>query len=264
VADAGFDDAGFDAARFDAAATAERLWAAWRSGERLAGLVDGPRDHAEGMAAQDALRALVGETYGWKIAATSAAGQAHVDVPGPLPGPLFTRFRYAPGDRLPSHDLHMRVAEAEFAFRLGADVGPDDDVVAAVAALHLAVELPDSRYVSYAAVGGPALIADAACASRFVLGPEVPGWRELDLSTAATHLWIDGERAASGSGGAVLGDPRTALAWLAAELPRYGHRLRAGDVVTTGTTTTPPAIGPGSAIRADFGDLGSVALSLAP
>ncbi len=248
----------------EAGEVADRIWAAWRSGERIAALDGGPRDASEGMAAQDALRALVGESYGWKIAATSAAGQAHVDVPGPLPGPLFDRFRYAPGDRLPSHDLHMRVAEAEFAFRMGADVGPGDDVLAAVAALHLAVELPDSRFTHFAAVGGPALLADAACASRFVLGPEVPGWRGLDLSTTRTHLWINGERAASGSGGAVLGDPRTALAWLGAELPRFGHRLRAGDVVTTGTTTPPPTIGPGDEIRAVFDGLGEVPVSLAP
>lgn len=77
----------------DPAATAERIWAAWRSGERIAAQPAGPRDAAEGMAAQDALRDLAGPSYGWKIAATSAAGQAHVDVPGPLPGPLFTRFR---------------------------------------------------------------------------------------------------------------------------------------------------------------------------
>jgi 2-keto-4-pentenoate hydratase len=248
----------------DPAATAERIWAAWRSGERIAALPAGPRDAAEGMAAQDALRALAGPSYGWKIAATSAAGQAHVDVPGPLPGPLFTRFRYAPGDRLPSHDLHMRVAEAEFAFRLGTDPDPEGDVLDAVAALHLAVELPDSRYTHFASVGGPALLADAACASRFVLGPEVPGWREVDLSTAGTELWINGERVATGGGAAVLGDPRTALAWLATALRGFGHHLRAGDVVTTGTTTVPPAIGPGDAVRADFGELGSVALSLAP
>ncbi|GAA3219198.1 fumarylacetoacetate hydrolase family protein [Pseudonocardia petroleophila] len=246
----------------EALRSAEVLWAAWRSGERMAALPEPPADEAAGMAVQDALRTLVGESYGWKIAATSAAGQAHVRVSGPLPGPLFTRFRYGPGDVLPSHDLHMRVAEAEFAFRMGADVRPGDDVLAAVEALHLAVELPDSRYTDFAAVGPAQLLADAACASRFVLGPEVPDWREVDLSTAGTALWINGAEAARGAGAAVLGDPRTALAWLAAELPRYGHHLRAGDVVTTGTTTTPPTIGPGDAVRADFGDLGSVPLSL--
>ncbi|GAA2545224.1 2-keto-4-pentenoate hydratase [Pseudonocardia hydrocarbonoxydans] len=246
----------------DAARCAELLWAAWRRGERMTALPEPPADEAAGMAVQNALRPLVGESYGWKIAATSAAGQAHVRVSGPLPGPLFTRFRFAPGDVLPSHDLHMRVAEAEFAFRLGADVHPGDDVLAAVDALHLAVELPDSRFVDFAAVGPAQLLADAACASRFVLGPEVPDWRGLDLSTAGTALWINGAEAARGTGAAVLGDPRTALAWLAAELPRFGHRLRAGDVVTTGTTTPPPTVGPGDAVRADFGELGSVGFTL--
>lgn len=225
-------------------------------------LPDPPRDEAEGMAAQDALRALAGDSYGWKIAATSTAGQAHIGVSGPLPGPLFTRFRHEPGDVLPSHDLHMRVVEAEFAFRMGAEVRPGDDVLAAVDALHLAVELPDSRFTDFATVGPAQLLADCACASRFVLGPEVPGWRELDLSTAGTALWINGERAATGSGAAVLGDPRTALAALVDELARLGHRLRAGDVVTTGTTTVPPTIGPGDVVRAEFGELGAVSLAL--
>jgi 2-keto-4-pentenoate hydratase len=241
---------------------AERIWAAWCSGERLAARpdLDGA---AAGMAAQDALRAHAGEAYGWKIAATTAAGQAHVAVDGPLPGPLFTRFRREPGDVLASDHLHMRVVEAEFAYRLGADVEPGDDVLAAVAGVHLAVEVPDSRYARFVGAGAAALLADAACAGRFVLGPEVPGWRERDLSTATTHLWINGERAASGSGGTVMGDPRTALAWLAAELPGHGHRLRAGDVVTTGTTTVPPTIGPGDAVRAVFDGLGEVAVAFA-
>ncbi len=241
---------------------AERIWAAWCSGERLAArpALDGV---AAGMAAQDALRAHAGASYGWKIAATTAAGQAHVEVDGPLPGPLFTRFRREPGDVLASDHLHMRVVEAEFAYRLGADVEPGDDVLAAVAAVHLAVEVPDSRYERFAGAGAAALLADAACAGRFVLGPEVPGGRELDLSTAGTHLRINGEPAASGSGGTVMGDPRTALAWLAAELPRHGHRLRAGDVVTTGTTTVPPTVGPGDEVRAVFEGLGEVAVAFA-
>ncbi len=70
-------------------------------------------------------------------------------------------------------------------------------------------------------------------------------------------------QAASGSGGAVLGDPRTALASIAAELPRYSHHLRAGDVVTTGTTTPPPTVGPGDTVRAVFDGLGEVGLSFA-
>lgn len=248
----------------DPGATAGAIWAAWSAGVPIPELPCAlrPVDLGEGMAAQDALRALAGESYGWKLAATSTAGQRHIGVDGPQPGPLFTRFRHEPGDVIPAADLHMRVVEAEFAFRIGSDVGTGDDVLAAVAAMHLAVELPNSRFEHFGEVGAAALAADAACAGRFVLGPEVPGWRDLDLSTARTALWINGAAAAQGSGAAVLGDPRTALAWLAAELPRFGHRLRAGDVVTTGTTTPPPRVVPGDTIRADFADLGSIDIAL--
>lgn len=247
---------------------AELLWAAWQTGQRRADLpVDArPRDAAEGMAVQDALGAIAGHAYGWKIAATSSAGQAHIAVDGPLPGRLFDRFRYADGEELPSHDLHMSVVEAEFAFRMGADLGGEphvDDVLAAVDAMHLAVEVPDSRFDRFELVGAAQLIADDACAGRFILGRAVPGWAELDLAAHPTALHVNGAVAAKGGGGNVLSDPRLALAWLANELPRLGHRLRAGDVVSTGTTTVPVKIGPGDAVVADFGELGTVRLSFA-
>lgn len=248
----------------DPSAVAESIWTAWTTGQRLTALPEPPRDAGEGMAAQDALRGLAGPSYGWKLAATNVAGQAHIRVDQPLPGPLFTRFRREPGDVLASAGMHMCVVEAEFAFRFGADVAPGNDPLDAVAALHLAVEVPDSRFDRFELVGRDTLLADAACAGRFLLGPEVPDWRGLDLCTAGTGLWINGVRAAAGSGGAVLGDPRTALAWIAAELPRHGHRLRAGDVVTTGTTTPPPTVGPGDTVRAVFDGLGEVHLSFRP
>jgi len=104
---------------------------------------------------------------------------------------------------------------------------------------------------------------DAVARGVALLDEKVPGWRELDLAASATRLWVNGAEAAAGSGAAVLGDPRTALVWLAGQLERFGTGLRAGDVVTTGTTTAPPAIGPGDAVRADFGPLGGLELSFA-
>jgi 2-keto-4-pentenoate hydratase len=251
-----------------AAGAADVLWTAWSSGERIAALPADvrPRDTAEGAAAQLALGAHAGPSYGWKIAATTTAGQAHIGVTDPLPGLLFERFRHEPGDELTSDDMHMRVVEAEFAYRIGSDVAPDagpDDIIAAVDGLHLAVEVPDSRFTRYETVGAPQLLADCACAGRFVLGPEVPGWSELDLSTWATAVWINGAQAATGSGGNVMGDPRTALAWVADDLRRYGRGLRAGEIVTTGTTTVPVPVGPGDEVRADFGELGEVAFRFA-
>jgi 2-keto-4-pentenoate hydratase len=255
-----------DETRADAAADA--VWTAWTSGERITGLPDEvrPRDAAEGVAAQIALGAHAGASYGWKLAATTTAGQAHIGVTGPLPGLLFERFRHEPGEVLASEGMHMRVVEAEFAYRMGTDVAADagpDEVLAAVDGLQLAVEVPDSRFARYETVGAPQLLADCACAGRFVLGPDVSGWRDLDLSTWGTTVWINGAEAATGSGGNVMGDPRTALVWIAEELRRYGQGLRAGDIVTTGTTTSPVPVGPGDEVRAGFGDLGEVSFCFA-
>jgi 2-keto-4-pentenoate hydratase len=252
-----------------AEACAAAIWDAWTTGTRRAALPDSirPTTPDAGRRAQRALGEHAGRSYGWKLAATSRAGQAHIQVDGPLPGPLFERFRYEPGAVLPSRDLHMRVVEAEFAFRMARDVPPDAsdaEIVDAVAALHLAVEVPDSRFVDFAAVGGPSLIADAACAGMFVLGPAVPGWRGDALADRPTTILVNGQPAAHGTGGAALGDPAHALRWLVHDLARHGETLRAGDVVTTGTTTVPPGIGPGDAVRADFGDYGSVELSFHP
>jgi 2-keto-4-pentenoate hydratase len=246
-----------------AGAAADVLWTAWASGERIAALPDAvqPRDDEEGFAVQLAIGGHAGRSYGWKIAATTAAGQAHIGVSGPLPGPLYERFRHDPGDVLAGDGMHMRVVEAEFAYLMGADVAPDagpDEIVAAVDGLHLAVEVPDSRFTRFEVVGAPQLIADCACASRFVCGPAVPGWAEHDLATWETAVWINGARAATGSGGNVLGDPRNALVWLAEDLRRHGRTLRAGELVTTGTTTAPVPVGPGDEVRADFGELGEV------
>lgn len=264
---AGMDPTAVDLVRADG--TAGALWQAWTTGERIAALPEllRPRSLAEGFSAQRRLSERAGPSYGWKLAATAPAGQAHIGVDAPLPGALFERFRHSPGDVVPSDDLHMAVAEAEFAFVMGAAVGADatrEELRAAVAAVHGAVELPESRFTDVVAAGAPSMLADAACAGRFVLGPELPGALDLDLASTPTTLRVD-DATATGSGAAVLGDPWAALAWLADVLPGYGLRLEAGTVVTTGTTTTPVPVHRGARVRASFGDdLGSVEFSLAP
>ncbi len=256
------------------AAAAEAVWNAWQSGARIDALPEAcrPRTVAEGYGAQAALVALSGaRPVGWKIAATSAAGQAHIGVDGPLAGRLLESKFHRSGATLTADGLHMAVIEAEFAFRLGADLpGPDPDYTAdrvmdAVAALHTALEIPDSRFTDFTRVGAAQLVADNACTEYFVLGPEAPaGWRDIDLARQPVTLRIDGVRAAEGSGANVLGDPRLALAWLANDRIRHGAPLCAGETITTGTCIVPAAIRPGNRVAADFGSLGRVEAAFAP
>ncbi|GAA1870106.1 fumarylacetoacetate hydrolase family protein [Pseudonocardia ailaonensis] len=245
---------------------ADLLWSAWTAGEVIDELPDDvrPDDHEAGWAVQQRIAERAGSAYGWKIAATSAPSQAVIGIGTPLPGRLFDRFRFEPGDTLPSAGLHMRVVEAEFAFRMGRDVPPGasrEEVLEAVAAMHLAIEVPDSRILHFAKAGSSQLMADVACAGQFVLGREVDGWREAELSTWPATLWINGEIAARGNGAEVMGDPRTALVWLADELTALGTTLKAGEIITTGSTTPVPPISAGDSVRADFGDHGDVEIS---
>lgn len=248
-----------------AAEAAGHIWTAWRAGARLGALPDGcrPRTLEEGYAAQDALAAHAGAAYGWKIAATSAEGRRHIGVTAPLAGRLFARFALADGAAVAAAGLHMAVAEPEFAFRFARAIPPGPertvaDVLGAVDALHLAIEVPDTRFDDFANAGAPQLLADDACAGYFVLGPRVEGWRGVDLPSAPVAIGDDAGHVHEGSGANALGDPRLALAWLVNDRARRGIAIAAGDVVTTGTCARPLPIAPGRVVTARFGVLGAV------
>ena len=250
---------------------AEILWQNWQRRSRIDELpLDcRPRDRAAGYAVQSELVRLSGQDIvGWKIAATSAAGQKHIGVEGPLAGPLLADRVLPNGAAVPLAGNIMMVAEAEFAFRFGrslprrANQYSQEEVLSAVESLHPAIEVPDSRYNDFARVGAPQLIADTACACWFVLGPAATAdWRSRDLVTHTAVAYRNGEAAATGSGANVLGDPRVALTWLVNELRTYSDGLSQGQFVTTGTCVIPVVIKPGDSIRVDFGDFGAAEIT---
>ena len=245
----------------------------WMAGEVIDALPDGcrPRTMAEGYAAQRALAAASGEAVvGWKIAATSTSGQRHINVDGPIAGRLLaSRVHASPGEIVFGAN-RMAVAEAEFAFVMGADlpVREDeysvDEVLAAVATLHPAIEIPDSRFTDFTRAGSAQLAADNACAHELVLGPATKaGWRAIDLAALRVTLTIDGRAATTGTGADALGDPRAALAWIANNHAAQGAALRAGDIVTTGVCGKPSAIAAGCHMVADLGPVGAAKATLA-
>jgi 2-keto-4-pentenoate hydratase len=255
-------------------AASDTLWDRWQQGGRIVALPREfqPSTREEGYAIQARLeRRSAAPLFGWKIAATSKAGQAHIAVDGPLAGRLLAERVFTSGSRLSFGNNHMRVAEAEFAFRMAVDLPPRatpyavDEVMASVATLHPAIEIPDSRYEDFTVVGAAQLIADNACAHDFVLGAAAPdAWRSVDLSAHRVAGSVV-RRAGSppslereGIGANVLGDPREALMWLVNELSGLNLTLRAGQVVTTGTCLVPLPIAPDDRVTCDFGALGAV------
>jgi 2-keto-4-pentenoate hydratase len=251
---------------------AQSIWDHWQSGQVLGALplACRPLSPLQGYAAQAQLPRVSGrQVVGWKIAATSANGQAHINVGGPLAGRLLSGQVLGSGSAVPSFGNRMRVAEPEFAFVMAQDLPPlngsytQPQIMAAVASLHPAIEVPDSRLSPFTEAGEAQLLADNACARHFVLGPAAPEvWRDLDLSTYPVHARVNRGGAPlysrDGTGGNVLGDPRIALTWLANQLSSLGITLQKGQVVTTGTCMVPLQLQPGDSVSADYGPLGRV------
>ena len=251
---------------------AQVIWDHWQSGQVLSTLPEAcrPLTAAQGYAAQAQLPTVSGrQVVGWKIAATSTNGQLHINVGGPLAGRLLSGQVFESGDAIPSAGNRMRVAEPEFAFAMAHDLPPQaapytqQQVMDAVASLHPALEVPDSRLEPFTAAGEAQLLADNACARHLVLGLAAPDvWRDLDLSTYPVHARVEHgnqlKYTREGTGGNVLGDPRIALTWLANQLSSLGITLQKGHVVTTGTCMVPLELQPGDSASADYGPLGRV------
>jgi len=254
------------------AAASKTLRDHWRAGTKLAALVPAlrPGDRAEGYAIQAELEKQSGaRLFGWKIAATSEAGQRHINVAGPMAGRILSDTLIPDGGTASMAGNTMRVAEPEFCFRMGRDLAPRSqayevaEVLDAVDTLHPAIEIPDSRFADFASAGEAQLIADNACAHLFVLGPAATAdWRSMDLVEERPVTTMRGQPFV-GHGKNVLGDPRIALTWLANELRQLGVTLKAGRIVTTGTCHPPLPIQPGDRVAADFGVLGKVSVSFA-
>jgi 2-keto-4-pentenoate hydratase len=159
--------------------------------------------------------------------------------------------------------LYPRV-EVEVGFILAADLPgagcTEDDVLAATEALAPSIELIDTRITDWK-IALCDTIADNASSAGFVLGEARVSPRDLDVKAIDAMLTRNGEVVAEGRSDAVLGNPVTAVAWLARKVESFGVRLRKGDIVLPGSCTRAIDAHAGHEFVADFAGLGSVRLS---
>ena len=184
----------------------------------------------------------------------------------PFAGPLFESMVHTSPAVLPSGQFNMRMVEGEFAFRLGHDLPCRGEpyslaeVQAAVAAVHPAIEVADSRFDDWLAVGLPSLVADGAVCGAFVYGESCLSGPILDLVNWPVTISANGQTVGQGTGENALGDPFLSLLWLANKRLSQGGGLKSGQIVTTGTCTGNFQAPPDTTVVADFGDMGSVSV----
>ena len=243
------------------------LWEAWREGGQIDALPDDCRPGAieEAYAVQDGFASSAGlAVAGYKIGATNDRVQARFGVDAPFSGRLFADFVGASPLFVPPGRVNFHTIEPEFDFVMGRALAPRatpytrEEVREAVASVHPAIEVPDSRYTDWLSMTAADLIADNAIAGLLSLGPAAADGLDRDLAAQPVAVRIDGTTVSEGAGRNVLGDPWNVLVWLANHLSARGVTLEAGHIVTTGSATDIVQCRPGNAVTADFGPLGRV------
>jgi 2-oxopent-4-enoate/cis-2-oxohex-4-enoate hydratase len=224
---------------------------------------------AEAYQVQDRLRdALVarGESViGWKAGFTARSAQAMFQVTEPVSGFLLASGVFPSGADVPLARFAAPGIEAEVAFVLGEDLaGPG--ITAPRALLATRGALPALELVDFRHAGKPAgtdIVADGVYASGIVLGGALTAVGAMDLALEGLVLELNGAVAATNTAAEVMGSPANALAWIANHLGARGLKLRAGDIVMTGSVSAVLRPKAGDTVRATFTRLGSVGVRFA-
>lgn len=258
-------------ASFDAERAAQALIAARRTRRVLDRLPPdiAPRGLADGIAAQLAVARLSGAQppAGFKIGATSRRMQEYLGLPGPMAGFIAEAGLHGSGSTLSFASFLHAGVECELAVVLAQDLAPgpcsNAQAAAAIGELMAGIEVVENRYGPLDVLGIPTLVADQVYHAGAVLGAPYPSWRDLDLQGLAGSVSVDGRERGTGCGADLLGDPITALAWLAAseEAAAFGG-LRAGQVMMLGSICPPIWLDGPAEIVVQFAPLPSITLSL--
>ncbi|BCI55393.1 2-keto-4-pentenoate hydratase [Mycolicibacterium litorale] len=200
---------------------------------------------------------------GHKVGLSSEAMQKMMGVDEPDYGHLLDEMQVYEDTPVKSADYLYPRVEVEVGFILADDLPgagcTEADVLAATAAFAPAIELIDTRITDWK-IKLCDTIADNASSAGWVLGEARVSPKDIDITAIDAVLTNNGETVAEGRSDAVLGNPVTAVAWLARKVEGFGVRLRAGDIVLPGSCTRAIDAPPGSRFVADFAGLGSVRL----
>ena len=218
----------------------------------------------QGYAIQRALEKTLVErgdrVVGWKAGFTNATLQETYGVSEPVLGFLLASGVFGSGDAVPASRFVSLGLEVELAFVMKAALeGPGVTPVSALLAVEGAV--PAFELIDFRMSGKPRgtdLVADGVLANAIVLGGPLTPVSGLDLSLEGVVYEENGQRLATATAAEVMGNPLNSLAWLANALGKMGGRLRAGDVVLTGSISKIFRPRAGDSVRASFTRLGSV------
>jgi 2-keto-4-pentenoate hydratase len=186
-------------------------------------------------------------------------------------GPIYTRTI----DSVPPVSLWTKVTpegerariEPELAFFFGKDLPARtepytaEDVDAAIARTHMALELINSRYVDPASCEFPEMLADGLVNQGLFIGPEVDANNARSASSFTITMTCANGEVIERQGQHPNTHPRAPLYWLAEFLRSRGQGIVAGQAVITGSYAGVIEVPLNTDIQIDYAGLGSMSVS---
>ena len=203
------------------------------------------------------------KVVGKKIGLTSKAMQKMLNVDQPDYGHILDGMVLQDGAQFRVAELIQPKIEPEIAFIMARDLkGPGVTPMQVMAATRFvvpALEIIDSRIEGWK-IKLCDTIADNASSARVVLGSSPRRVDERDLKLVGMILEKNGDIVQTGAGGAVLGHPAVAVAWLANAVGQFGVSLNAGDIVMPGALCGAVDVAAGDLLQASYDGLGTVSV----
>lgn len=166
----------------------------------------------------------------------------------------------------PRSDWQTPLVEIEMAFVMKERLqGPGvnvADVIRATDFVLPAIEIVDFRVAMAPGMDVRDTIADLAAVGGVILGGNPRRLEDIDVRNVAGNLAINGEVREQGRASAVLGNPLTAVAWLANKLAAFDVAFEPGDVILSGSFLRALPVEAGDEVVAEFdNDFGRVAVN---
>jgi 2-keto-4-pentenoate hydratase len=221
---------------------------------------------ARGMRAQLALRGrriAAGEkSLGWKVGFGAPAAMQKLAIDAPLVGFLLECARVPSGTSIPVGHWTKPVAEAEIAVHMGKDLpggaGPDA-AVAAIAGLGPAIEIAD---LEFPPDDVERILAADIYQRHVILGPHDASRAGCRLDGLTCRVSRRGsEVARTTDPQALTGELISIVRHVADVLAALDERLRAGDIIITGSITPPLWVEAGDQILFTLDPVGSLSVA---
>ena len=218
-----------------------------------------PVTNEDALAIQKAMMELAGdEVGGWKT--VLPAGDT-LNV-----APIFSKTIHNQSPCPIRLDKGVCRIEPEIGFRFKQDLPPretdysDDEIIAAIGSVHLALELIENRYHGVEEVTYLENLADCLFNQGMFVGPEIP----LDKAIAAKEIdfVLSQAEARPFKGQHPNRGPILPVLWLANFLREQGIGIQAGQVIITGSFAGVHEVQPNREFTLEYSGLGRMMLTL--